>query len=64
MEEKIKTLFDHVKHLCESDLDRIISYVMGIVSASQQPADRPCCPYCGSCHVIKYGHKYGKQSFL
>ncbi len=41
MEGKIKTLFDYVKNLCESDLNRIISFVLGIVSASQQPADRP-----------------------
>ncbi len=64
MEGKIKTLFDYVKNLCESDLDRIIRFVLGIVSASQQPADRPCCPYCGSSHVIKYGHKDEKQRFL
>ncbi len=64
MEEKIKTLFDYVKNLCESDLDRIICFVLGIVSASQQSADRPCCPHCNSSHVIKYGHKDGKQRFL
>lgn len=64
MEEKIETLFNHIKNLCESDLDRIIGFVLGIVSANQQASDRPLCPYCGEAHVIKYGHIRGKQRFL
>ncbi len=64
MNEKIKTLFECIKNLCESDLDRIISFVFGIVSVNQQLADRPGCPYCVSSRVIKYGHKDGKQRFL
>lgn len=35
MEDKIKTLFDYIKNLCESDLDRIISFVLGIISAGK-----------------------------
>ncbi len=64
MNEKIKTLFECIKNLCESDLDRIINFVLGIVSVNQQPADRPDCPYCGRGHVIKYGHSDAKQRFF
>ena len=64
MDGKINTLFDYIKTLCESDLDRIINFVLGIVSACQQPVGRPGCPYCNSKHIIKYGHKDGKQRFL
>ena len=64
MEDKIRTLFDYIKNLCESDLDRIISFVLGIVSVDQQPQERPDCPYCGDAHVVKFGHRKGKQRFL
>lgn len=64
MNNKIKTLFDHIMNLPESDLDRIIGFVLGIVSINQQPRERPECPYCGNTHIIKYGHRKGKQRFL
>lgn len=64
MDEKIKSLFDYIKNLCESDLDRIIQFVLGMTLTNQQVPDRPNCPYCGGCHVIKYGHKNGKQRFF
>ena len=64
MNEKIEILFDYIKGLCEADLDRIIHFVLGIVSVNQRSADRPDCPYCGGNHVIKYGHRHGKQRFL
>ena len=64
MKDKIDTLFDYIKNLCESDLDRIINFVLGIISINQQVQDRPECPYCGKAHVIKYGHRKGKQRFL
>lgn len=63
MKNKIATLFDCIKTLCESDIERIISFVLGIVSANQQP-DRPACPHCGHAHVIKYGHTKEKQRFF
>ena len=63
MKDKIVTLFDCIKTLCESDIERIISFVLGIVSANQQP-DRPACPHCGHAHVIKYGHTKEKQRFF
>lgn len=63
MKEKIAVLFDYVKGLCESDLDRIISFVLGIASINQQIPDRPSCPYCGETHIIKYGRIRGKQRF-
>lgn len=64
MKNKMETLFDYIKNLCESDLDRIINFVMGIVSANEQPKERPDCPYCGNTHIIKYGHRKWKQRFL
>lgn len=56
MDMKIATLFDYIKSRCKSDLDRVISFVLGIVSANQQTPDRPDCPHCGGSHVIKFGH--------
>ena len=64
MNEKIKSLVDYIKNLCESDLDRIIHFVLGMIPINQQLPDRPDCPYCGSSRIIKYGHKDGKQRFL
>ncbi len=43
---------------------RITGFVPGIVSIDQQPKERPECPYCGNTHIIKYGHRKGKQRFL
>ena len=57
-------IVDHIKVLDESDLDKIISFILGIVPVNQHSADRPDCPYCGGSHVIKYGHKDGKQRFF
>lgn len=64
MENKIDTLFDYIKTLSESDLDRIIKFVLGIVSVNQQSEYLPNCPYCGGAHVIKHGHKNKKQRFM
>ena len=60
-QEEIETLLAYTKSLCDSDLDRIISFTLGIVSTVKQMPDRPCCPYCGETHVIKYGYVRGKQ---
>ena len=35
MKDKINMLFDCIKNLCDSDLERIINFVMGIVSVDQ-----------------------------
>ncbi len=56
MKNKMETLFEHIKSLCDSDLDRIIRFVMGIVSTNEQVEDRTDCPYCGGAQIIKYGH--------
>lgn len=64
MKTNINTLFDYIKTLPEADLDRVISFVLGIVSSNQQPQERPDCPYCSGTSVIKYGHRNGKQRFL
>lgn len=36
MNSKISTLFEYIKQLCESDLDRIISFVLSIICVNQQ----------------------------
>ena len=64
MNQKIETILDYINSLSESDLDQIISFILGIVSENQQLSDRPDCPYCAGGHVIKYDHKDGKQRFL
>ncbi len=53
MNSKINTLFDYIKQLCDSDLDRIISFVLSIICVNQQPEEKPSCPYCNKTHVIK-----------
>lgn len=63
MKDKINTLFYYIENLCESDLNRIIDFVLGIVSVNQMAQDKPECPYCGGIHVIKYGRQKGKQRF-
>ena len=64
MKTKMDTLFDYIKTLSESDLDRVISFVLGIVDVSQGSSGRPACPYCGENNAVKYGHTGGKQRFL
>lgn len=60
METKLKTLFDCVKTLSESDLDRIIEFVLGIFTASATTAVRPDCPICNGQNIIKFGNRIHK----
>lgn len=64
MKNKIDILFDCISNLNESDIERIIHFALGIVSANQHPSGRPECPYCQNSRVIKYGHANGEQRFL
>lgn len=64
MKNKISTLFDYIKTLSKSDLDRIMKLVLSIVSVNQHSQTLPHCPYCGGTRVIKYGHKNKKQRFM
>ncbi len=64
MKDKMEMLFDNIKSLSDSDLDRIIRFVMGIVSTNEQSENRPNSPYCGNAQVIKYGHRKDRQRFL
>ena len=57
METKLKTLFDCVKTLSESDLDRIIEFVLGIFTASATTAVRPDCPICNGQNIIKFSNR-------
>lgn len=64
MKQKVEELLGYIKTLCEADVERIINFVLGIVTTNNQMPDRPSCPYCAETHVIKYGHRLGKQRFL
>ncbi len=55
---------DLKKTLCESDLDRVINFVLGIVCANQQTTERTDCPHCGGSYILKNGHKDGRQRFF
>jgi len=56
MKNKMNTLFDYIRTVCDSDLDRILNFAKGILSANQNLSARPKCPYCQSSKIIKYGH--------
>ena len=43
MKDRIAALFDCLKILYDSDIERIIDFVLGIVSSRQQLPDRPAC---------------------
>lgn len=64
MEKKLDLLFDCIKQLCETDIDRIIQFVLGLVTVATNLPERPACPHCGNNRIIKYGHRNGKQRFL
>ena len=64
MKDKIDTLLGYIKTLCEADIERIISFVLGIVSINQQLPERPSCPRCKDPNVIRYGHTKEKQRFF
>ena len=64
MENKLGTLIEYLKKLCSIDLERVINFALGIVTANDGQPERPVCPHCGGKEVIKYGHKGGKQRFL
>lgn len=64
MKNKIDTLLGYIKALCDADIERITSFVLGIVSANQQLPGRPHCPHCKDSNVIKYGHTKEKQRFF
>ena len=64
MEEKITTLLGFLTHLCEADLDRIITFVQNLLFANQPLSGRPDCPNCSGHRIIKYGYKDEKQRFL
>ncbi len=64
MKEKLEALFNNIKNLCESEVERIIGFVASILSDNQQSSEKPECPHCGSGITIKYGHRNGKPRFL
>lgn len=63
MNDKLTTLFDYLKNLCEADIDRIIGFVLGIIDSNQAIINRPNCPYCECTKIIKFGRRNNKQRF-
>lgn len=55
-------LTNFIKKLSRDELQKLLGVVLCMLSDT--PAEKPCCPYCGSANVIRYGHKCGKQRFL
>jgi len=64
MEKKLASLIASIKRLGETDIDRIIQFVFGLLTVTTSLPDRPACPHCRSAHIIKFGHRNGKQRFL
>ena len=64
MNEKLSMLFENIKQMCERDVDRIIQFVLGLVSVTTNIPERPSCPHCLCTSIIKFGHRNGKQRFL
>ena len=67
MEQKLETLIKYIKQLCGSDIDRVIEFVIGILTSTALPDERPNCPRCSGKKIIKYGNritKTKKQRFL
>ena len=64
MEAKIKSVLGYLIQFTEPTIDRILKYISELAAEVMQPEERPCCPRCGSAHVIKYGHKEKRARFL
>ncbi len=59
---KFEELTNCIKKFSHDDLQQLLGLVTCMLS--NIPAEKPCCPYCGSANVIRYGLKRGKQRFL
>lgn len=59
---KFEELTNCIKKFSHDDLQQLLGLVTYMLS--NIPAEKPCCPYCGSANVIRYGLKRGKQRFL
>lgn len=51
MNEKNDSLFNYIKNLCESDLDLVIHFVLGMTSINEQLPDKPSCPINPAAHI-------------
>lgn len=58
MKMTMNTLFEIIKALSKSDLERITHFVMGIVSVNLLMTDRPECPHCQSSNVSENFSSY------
>lgn len=59
---KIEELTNYIKKLSQDAIQQLLDLVKCILATSS--LEKPCCPYCGSSNIIRYGHKCGKQRFL
>ena len=64
MDKKVASLFDCIMHLCESDVDRVVQFVISLVSSTANLPERPACPRCCCTRIIKFGYRSGKQRFF
>lgn len=59
---KVEELTNYIQKLSQDAIQQLLDLVKCILSTSS--LEKPCCPYCGSSNIIRYGHKCGKQRFF
>ena len=55
-------LTNYIKKLSQNAILQLLDIVKLMLHSTA--LEKPCCPYCESGNVIRYGHKCGKQRFL
>lgn len=55
-------LVECIKNLSSNAVGKLLALALEMIDAETAVADR--CPYCGSTHIVRNGHKRGKQRFL
>ena len=55
-------LVDCIKNLSSSAVGRLLALALEMIDAETAVVDK--CPYCDSTHIVRNGHKHGKQRFL
>lgn len=55
-------LIDCIKNLSSNAIGRLLALALEMIEAETAVVER--CPYCSSAHIVRNGHKRGKQRFL
>ena len=62
MSHNVNKLINCIKNLSDHAVNRLLDIALEILDIETAVIDR--CPYCGGHHIVRYGHKRGKQRFL